>query len=230
MLENGHHEAARLRRTRHPSGGLRLRHQHGRRRRRSPRVGGQRRRQRGDDGQLGKRWVGNGRHHGSGRRRCRRRRGNGGSRSRRDDGNRGHGCWRPGWHRRSRWRPDVRPGSSLLALHGRCLLRDHLLRGGRVVRHGRHDANLPLRKRRRVHRRQQDLRVGWSRADRRRHLRPHLLRRRHALSVVTDAARATAQPGGQASGRPASTCRWTWNTDWPASGPAFMTTRNPPAA
>ena|GEM_PF-5299788 len=37
-------------------------------------------------------------------------------------------------------------------------------------------------------------------------------------------------PGGQASTRPAKTCRCTCNTDCPASAPAFITTRNPPSA
>ena len=58
---------------------------------------------------------------------------------------------------------------------------------------------------------------------------------RKARDAVRSAAQVTApsprdQPGGQASGRPASTCRWTWNTVWPAAGPAFITTRKPSAA
>src|SRR6266536_2383892 len=38
-----------------------------------------------------------------------------------------------------------------------------------------------------------------------------------------------AYPGGQRSGRPPSTCRCRWSTDWPAAAPTLVTTRKPPA-
>jgi len=73
--------------------------------------------------------------------------------------------------------------AELHVVHVRHLLRHELLRDRRVVRRQRRDSDLPLRQRSGVLR-HHDMCSGRPGAGRRRHLRHHLLWRRHAVPAL----------------------------------------------